>query len=495
VVIVYPGFTPAFSIAGSCYQNPYLFSDATTTKYGFVDSWHWTFGDDTTMADTSRLKIASYKYAYSSTKDISLVVTSSKGCIDSLHKDLVVRDKPTLLLPFKDTLICSIDTLAIPVGNSGTVSWLPNKNIIGANTSRPLVFPKDTTRYMVTVNDNGCINTDTVTVNVLDFITVDAGRDSLICTTDTTRLRPVSHALSYQWVSSSGEIVAAEKYPLVRPLVNTTYSVLANLGKCQAKDTVRLRVVNYPTAVAGPDTTICFGDRAQLHGSIKGAFFSWSPGASLTSTNILNPVAGPTRSTAYVLRVTDTLGCPKPFLDTVLVIVSPKVNANAGRDTAVVPNQPLQLIASGGIQYRWTPATGLNDPNIADPIAIYGEDIDSVKYKVRVYSSGNCYAEDEITVRVYRSGPDIFVPSAFTPNSDGKNDVLRPFMVGITNFHFFRVYNRWGQLLFSTDEQGKGWDGSFNGARQPSASYVYQAEGTDYTGKRVFRKGTSVLIR
>ncbi|MBV9987361.1 MAG: gliding motility-associated C-terminal domain-containing protein [Chitinophagaceae bacterium] len=494
-VIVYPGFTAAFSITGSCYQNPYLFTDATVTKYGFVNSWRWNFGDDTTMADTSNLKTASYKYGYSSTKNISLVTTSSKGCIDSVRQDLVVRDKPSLLLPFKDTLICSIDTLPIPVGNSGTVSWLPNKNIIGANTSRPLVFPKDTTRYMVTVNDNGCINTDTVTVNVLPFITVDAGKDTVICTTDTVRLRPVSYALAYQWTSSSGEIVASQKFPLVRPLVNTTYSVIANLGKCQDHDTVRIRVVKYPTAAAGPDTTICFGDRVQLRGTIKASSFSWSPAASLTSANILNPIAGPSRTTAYVLRVTDTLGCPKQVTDTVIVTVAPTVVPNAGRDTSVAPNQPLQLVATGGLQYSWTPPTGLSDPNIANPIVTLGEDVDSIKYRVRVYNSGSCFADDEVMVRVFKSGPDILVPSAFTPNGDGRNDVLRPYAIGITDFHFFKVYNRWGQLLFSTSELGKGWDGTFNGASQPSTTYVYQAEGIDYSGKRVFRKGTAVLIR
>jgi gliding motility-associated-like protein len=495
VVLVYPGFKPDFTVTGSCFQTPYQFTDATVAKYGFTDSWHWDFGDDTTQADTSNLKIAAYKYGYASTKNISLVVTSNKGCIDSVRKDLLVRDKPTLLLPFKDTLICSIDTLPIPIGNSGSVTWVPNKNIIGANTSRPLVFPKDTTRYIVTVNDNGCINSDSVTVNVLQFIKVDAGLDSVICTTDTFRLSPESQALGYRWSSSSGEIVLPEKYPLVKPLVNTMYYVIANLGKCQDRDSVRIKVVDYPKAAAGPDTIICFGNRAQLHGSIKGNAFSWSPAASLSNPYVLNPQAAPARTTAYLLRVTDTLGCAKPFTDTVIVIVSPQVTADAGRDTIVAPNQPLQLEASGGVSYQWSPATGLSDPDIGNPIATLGEDLDSVTYRVRVFSSGNCYADDEVVVKIFRSGPDIIVPSAFTPNSDGRNDLLRPIAVGITDFRYFKVFNRWGQLLFSTSEAGRGWDGSYQGALQPSGTYVYETEGMDYLGKRLFRKGSVVLIR
>jgi PKD repeat protein len=230
LVLVYPGFQPDFNVVGGCYFNPYQFNDLTAAKYGFVNSWRWNFGDNATEADTAHLKNPTYKYPGPATNNIELVVTSSKGCIDTVHKDFVVLDKPQLQLPFKDTLICSIDTLAIPVLNSGQFSWSPNTNILFPNTSRPLVFPKDTIRYYVTLSDNGCVNTDSVTINVLDFITVDLGPDSVICKTDLIRLHPVSHGLQYQWTSSSGEVVSNIKFPLVKPLVNTKYHVTANLG-------------------------------------------------------------------------------------------------------------------------------------------------------------------------------------------------------------------------------------------------------------------------
>ena len=495
LVLVYPGFKPAFSILGGCYLNPFQFNDATVARYGVVNSWRWDFGDITTDADTSIIKNPKYLYSVPSTKNVGLVVTSSKGCIDSLHKDLIVSDKPPLLLPFKDTLICSIDTLAIPVLNSGSYSWKPNINIIGANTSSPLVFPKDTTRYIVTVTDKACISTDSVTVNVLSFIKVNAGNDSLICKTDIIHLNPVSDALSYQWTTSSGEKVDDVKYPQVNPLVNTRYYVTANLGKCQAHDTIQINVVAYPVAVAGPDTTICFGNRILLRSTVAGSSVTWSPSASLLNANTPNPIAAPSRTTSYILSVSDTLGCSKTVRDTITVTIAPHITANAGKDTMVLVNQPLQLMATGGEQYAWSPETGLSNPSIANPIAILDERTDSIRYTVRITGSGGCYAEDDIVVKVFKTGPDIFVPSAFTPNGDGKNDILKPVTVGIATLHYFRVYNRWGQLLFTTSEFGKGWDGMFNGTQQPSATYVFSAEGTDYLGKIVYRKGTAVLIR
>jgi gliding motility-associated-like protein len=372
----------------------------------------------------------------------------------------------------------------------------PNKTrILNSTSPTPLVFPRDTTRYYVSVNDNGCANSDSVNVNVLQFISVDAGLDSGICRTDTFRLSPESDALSYQWTASTGEPVQNSKYPLVNPLVNTKYHVIANLGKCQARDSVLIRVVPYPNAALGSDITICFGSRTQLNGSVTGSVFYWNPTSSLINENTLTPTAGPVRTTAYVLTATDTIGCPKISTDTILVTVIPTVAAYAGRDTAVLPGQPLQLSASGGSSYTWTPAIGLNDPFIANPIAILNTNMDSITYTVRVSAQNGCFSDDQLTVRVYKSAADIIVPSAFTPNGDGMNDVSKPFTMGITKLVYFSIYNRWGQLLFTTTEIGKGWDGNFNGVSQPSGTYVYQALGADYLGNTVYRKGTVVLIR
>jgi gliding motility-associated-like protein len=102
---------------------------------------------------------------------------------------------------------------------------------------------------------------------------------------------------------------------------------------------------------------------------------------------------------------------------------------------------------------------------------------------------------DDIKVVVFKTQPDIFIPSAFTPNSDGLNDVLRPIVAGMKQLNYFRVFNRWGQMLFTTSAIGQGWDGRLSGKLQASGTYVYMISATDYTGKVVTKKGTIVLIR
>ncbi|RXK81399.1 PKD domain-containing protein [Filimonas effusa] len=497
-VRVFPGFAADFNINGSCFQNPYTFGDATTTSYGVVDSWRWNFGDPATLADTSRLKNPQYKYGSPlSNISISLIATNSKGCIDTVTKTYSVLDKPLISLPFRDTLICSIDTLYLKATSSAnaTFAWTPGPYIRNASSATPYVFPKDTTTYVVNVNDNGCINSDSVKVNVLQAISVQLRPDTTICRTDSINLRPESHGLNFVWSPAAGLNNANIKYPTAAPLNDITYNVLARLGNCTANGAIRVKVVPYPTVVASQDTTLCFAQTVQLHAATVAAKHTWSPAASMLYTNTLHPLAGPQRTTTYVISVTDTLGCPKPVSDSILVTVIPQVKAFAGNDTAIVSGQPLQLNATGGTTYRWTPDIGINNRTLANPVVSLGEGIDSLVYTVRAFTPEGCYGDDDIKVVVFSTQPDIFVPTAFTPNADGKNDILRPILVGMKRLDFFRIYNRWGQLLFNTSEIGRGWDGTYEGSKQGSGTYVFVTQAVNYKDELVEKKGTIVLIR
>jgi gliding motility-associated-like protein len=98
-------------------------------------------------------------------------------------------------------------------------------------------------------------------------------------------------------------------------------------------------------------------------------------------------------------------------------------------------------------------------------------------------------------VKVFKTPADIFMPTAFTPNGDGKNDKIFPICVGIQKLVFFRIYNRWGQLVFSTNEIGRGWDGMIGSAQSSTENFVYMVQGIDYMGKVISKKGNVVLVR
>lgn len=378
---------------------------------------------------------------------------------------------------------------------NGSFAWTPGPYLLGPNTATPRVFPKDTTTYIVTLNDNGCVNTDSIKVNVLSQITVTLSADTTICQKDSITLRPESHGLGYLWTPSTGLDNAKIKFPKAAPLNDITYKVLANLGKCLARDSMKIHVVPYPVVVATGDTTICFARTTQIHAATVAARHTWTPANSLLYTNTLHPLAGPQVTTTYFISVTDTLGCPKPVKDSVMIKVIPRVRAFAGNDTNVVAGQPLQLIATGGTTYSWSPDMGITGRTLANPLVSLGEGVDSIIYTVRAYTQEGCYGDDDIKVRVFSTQPEIFVPSGFTPNADGKNDVLKPILAGMKKLDYFRIYNRWGQLLYSTSEIGQGWDGNFGGVKQASGTYVYVAQAVNYKDQVVERKGTIVLIR
>jgi len=258
---------------------------------------------------------------------------------------------------------------------------------------------------------------------------------------------------------------------------------------------VKVVVVPYPYVNAGTDEIICYNTQVQLNGSVAASNFFWKPQGSLNDPKILNPVAHPPFTTNYILTATDTLGCPKPGYDTVLVTVLPKVRASAGRDTMIIAGQPLQLNASGGENYLWVPPIALNNATIANPVASLNGSLDSIRYKVYVTNMEGCLDSATILVKIFRTVPKIFVPTGFTPNGDGLNDVLKPIAVGIERIEYFRVYNRWGQLVFSTTINGHGWDGKIKGKEQNSNTYVWMVKAVDYLGKPVFQKGTATLIK
>lgn len=171
------------------------------------------------------------------------------------------------------------------------------------------------------------------------------------------------------------------------------------------------------------------------------------------------------------------------------------MQVSAGRDTVVVVGQPLQLTATGGKNYLWVPGTALNNPSIPNPIGVYDGSFEFITYRVFIEDQFNCRDSATVTVRVFKTNPQIFVPTAFTPNGDKKNDRFTFVPVGISKVDFFRVYNRWGQLVYSTTSQFPGWDGKIGGKEQGTGVYVWIVKGSDFTGKVVTAKGTVTLIR
>ncbi len=286
-------------------------------------------------------------------------------------------------------------------------------------------------------------------------------------------------------------IIPDIKNPHAFPAGNTAYQVVAGIGKCFTTGTVHIITVPYPLSNAGKDTFICYQDTARIEAVAGGIRYNWIPADYLSNPAILDPLAYPPRTTVYQLLVYDTLGCPKPGISNVTITVNPPIIAFAGNDTSIVVGQPLQLHGSGSQSFLWYPDFGLDRIDISDPLALLSQ---NQTYVMKTFSAEGCFAYDTIHIKVFTTAPDIFVPNAFTPEQ-ATNNLFRPIPVGISSLEYFRVYNRYGTLVYNTSQIGSGWDGNYNGKPQDVGGYVWMVQGTDYTGKRITKKGTVVLIR
>lgn len=167
--------------------------------------------------------------------------------------------------------------------------------------------------------------------------------------------------------------------------------------------------------------------------------------------------------------------------------------AFAGRDTITAMDEPVQLNARGkpGYTYIWTPALGLNDATIENPVATLKND---QLYRLDALTKEGCDSHSKILIRRYK-GPELYIPTAFTPNGDGKNDLLKVFPVGIRSFDYLAIFNRFGQQLFYTKDYSKGWDGFFKGSKQDPGAYVAIAKAVNYKGVTIIQKVSFLLLR
>ncbi len=194
------------------------------------------------------------------------------------------------------------------------------------------------------------------------------------------------------------------------------------------------------------------------------------------------------------LSAVSTEGCISR--DTSKNIFIDRLSINAGRDTIVVENSPFHLkasyIGSGSVpSLNWSPSTGLSTAQGWNPEAILQ---DNQTYYLTATSAAGCVARDTLNITVFK-GSAIYVPTGFTPDGDGVNDLLKPSYYGIKALDYFTVFNRWGELVFSTKNMSDGWDAVLNGKRQATGVYVWMLRATDFSGKVYQLKGTSTIIR
>lgn len=427
--------------------------------------------------------------------DYTIYVKDASGTTSTSTVTLLNSPSPEITSVTATPADCNNSTGALTLNfQYGTPPFRYSINA-GNFQSHPTFSLLSSDSYKVTVQDaNGCFDSRTAFVPINNNLTVNAGKDTTVCEGQELRLNGATNGQRYSWTPASSLSNSLVLTPLAKPTVTTSYILSTTMGTCTASDTVVVNVKPAPIAHAGKDTVICEGQQVTLHGA-GGTAYMWSPSVGLSNTSLPNPVFSPAAKGSYVfsLHVKDNEGCKSVLPAHVKVsVVSPVVDA--GNDTAILANEPFQLQAKdpgnqGFTRYSWSPATGISNPNIANPVLTTDKE---TMYTLTAEAPNGCLATDTIVVKVY-TGIYIYVPNAFTPNNDGRNDLLKAFPVGIRQFKRFSIYNRWGQLVFQSNDAGKGWNGKLNGVLQ-SGVFVWIAEGLDFNGNLIRRKGTTAIV-
>lgn len=428
-----------------------------------------------------------------------LKMKDAVGCVDSINYFLDQQNTdPRITNVISTAASCSglPDGLAQIVVTGGVAPYLFSIDSIVFNSTDTFNLLRG--NYTVYVTDSsGCTALPRPFVipfsNVLKIKTI---ADTFTCEGIPVTLTTASDGNLYSWEPSTGLNNDALQSPLAAPSSTTRYIVTGSKGICKGTDTVIIHVNKAPIAKAGNDITICYNSSATLHGAGADTVY-WQPAALLSSDTVVNPVTDNLlTSTDFYLMVKDTKGCSSLNADTVTVLVRAPAKVDIGGDTIIAIDQPLQLLAkdlnnSGFSNFSWSPPDGLSNPFIQNPLAVVQKD--SVTYTVSTSTPEGCPSSDTMTVKIF-AGPALYVPSAFTPNGDGNNDRLHIIAAGVKQLNYFNIYNRWGQLVFSTGNTSISWDGKYKGKNAGAGTYVWIAEGIAYRGNTIQQKGTIVLF-
>lgn len=316
---------------------------------------------------------------------------------------------------------------------------------------------------------------------------VNLGPDTVLCNSGSMLLNAGLGFVTYQWQDFS-----------TNPTYNVTHSgqyyvSATNLCHQTITDTIAVQIREVDSFSVSPaDTSSCKAGPVSFIAK-GGDTYNWSPANGLSNPVISDPTALVDSSTRYQLLISDTV-CHRSHQFTVNITIDPPPVLSVSKSNDLdCSNGSAQLQVTGGASYQWTPAVSLNSDTAADPIATPTE---TTTYFVQGANALGCTATDTITVYFTKSGESAFyLPSAFTPNNDGHNDVFHIIAHGSLKLGRFSIFDRWGQMVFTTTDPSQGWDGTYRGSVLPAGTYVWEVSAWNPCSATTFQKGVVLLIR
>lgn len=473
-------------------EKVYCAGDVATIQVPDIGSdYKWTNKANDLLHDQRE-----YSFSAQNTLRIFLTVTDSKLCTYSDSLDIKVNPLPVFEILGKEN-ICKDDTIQLAVEHESwkSINWYRsggqpiNENI--ASIQIPLA---ETTIIFASVTDqNNCTDEQSKEIIVYERPVADAGPDLLLCNKESVQLgnSTVVPGNSYEWAPATFLSSTSIHNPVVSPDHTISYALkVTNVYNCSSFDSLYIEVNPQIIVDAGRDAAICIGNTLKLGGTPTASgsrfsyMFQWMKDNETLADNTSNPIVKPDRNATYYVMVTS--GKCSVEIDSIEVTVNPLPEVTIIPDQSIGAGGSVELSASGGLAYRWTPEETLDMADTPTPVA---SPLKSTLYSVIVTDNNNC--SDTATVNVFVQNK-IFIPTLFTPNEDGSNDVFKIYGSGIYKIEL-KIHDQNGNELFYSNDRNRilneGWDGRYKGKVLKDDVYIWTINGSFYNGESVSFEG------
>ncbi len=425
-----------------------------------------------------------------------LEVSSNANCKGS---DTVIVQilYDTVTLHTNDTAICKGQTLQVWLtGNPmfNTYQWIPTTGIAAPTVGSPVIIGDTSATYVVTAYFPGCPDiVDSFHLDVQPNPTTYIGGNREVCKFDTLHLHGnVAPGWYTNYIYSWSPSVSID-FPNLQDVVFTAgdsttiiFTVTTPAG-CTAVDSAKLFV--HPGNFAHVDSLfdICPRDSVQLK-PFGADHYEWYPTMYIDSPTSLQPWVYPVTSQSYQMVGISEYGCRDT--QNVMIYVHPSAVIFLEDSVLIYPGESYHIQPqTNASEFLWTPTSGLKGRFFADPVVTPEV---STKYIVTASTEFGCTVKDSIMVYVSDDGL-VSIPNAFVPGS--ANSVFKVIKRGIVALNYFRIFDRWGVMVYESKDIDAGWDGTYKGKPQPFGVYIYQVEAVTQGGQIFRQHGNVTLIR
>lgn len=430
--------------------------------------------------------------------------------IDSAYLKLLDQPQASIITP--DTTVCLGTSFPILVNGDNNLqySWTPSTGLSSPNVKEPIATPPSNIVYhmFAALTSAGCPPIeDSITVTVVQPPLVNAGADQTVCPGTDVQLSslvtPPNNGYTYQWVGPNGFSDANASTTVSNVKANNTglYTITVGIPGCTpASDDVMITVTPQLEVNAGDDKEYCPGDTIHLFAMVEpqGNYnYTWSGPAGFNATEQAPEVNNVTTGNMGYYIVTASFQNCTPATDTVYVTVNPIPDKPIITDQYPIvycknaEAEPLFVFGHGLMWY-----VGDNGDAQLDAPTPSTAGIGVQQFYVSQTVRGCVSPKQMIEVVVDQCCDDnIFIPSAFSPNGDGKNDGFKMMETPFHKLVFLNVFNRWGEPVFRGNSTNTTWDGTYKGKPVDVGNYYYQLSAICKDGTVIDRKGDVMVVR